>query len=59
MSKKHRPYSSHKKNDFASLVKAFRKAQKDPKYSYSVSRESAVDYLYNQFNNFNKERKNK
>jgi len=54
MSKKHRANCSHKKNDFASYVKDNLKRKKDAKCFPSVSVESAVDYLYNTFNNHNK-----
>lgn len=54
MSKKHRANCSHKKNDFASYLKANLVRRRDPKSYHSVSVESSVDYLYNTFNNQNK-----
>jgi hypothetical protein len=54
MSKKHRVNCSHKKNDFASYLKANLNRKRDPKIFSSVSVGSAVDYLYNTFNNHNK-----
>jgi len=54
MSKKYRPNSSHKKNDFPSYLKANLKRRRDAKSFQTVSVESAVDYLYNTFNNHNK-----
>jgi len=58
MSKKYRPNSSHRKNDFASYLKANLKRRRDPRSYHWASVESPVDYLYNTFNNQNKGAKN-
>jgi hypothetical protein len=54
MSKKYKVVSSHKKNDFASYLKDLKKKAKDPYYLPTVSSESAVDYLFDKYNNLNK-----